>query len=105
MIVPTAAQVLYRYDDPFYRTYAAITVNDFGQGAAFYLGTTPDRAVLTQVLTMAVERAGLNHETAPRGAWRPWCAEGRTEPSAWLSTTTPTPPRPSAWRSSLLRWQ
>lgn len=67
MIVPTTAQVLYRYDDPFYRTYAAITVNDFGQGAAFYLGTTPDIAVLTQVLTMAMERAGLNHELLPEG--------------------------------------
>ena len=67
MIVPTAAQVLYRYDDPFYRTYAAITVNDFGQGAAFYLGTTPDRAVLTQVLTMAMDRAGLAREVLPEG--------------------------------------
>ena len=67
MIVPTTAQVLYRYDDPFYRTYAAITVNDFGQGAAFYLGTTPDIAVLTQVLTMAMDRAGLNHELLPEG--------------------------------------
>lgn len=67
LIVPTTARVLYRYDDPFYCTYAAVTVNDFGTGAAFYLGTTPDGAALTGILTMAMDRAGLTHGVLPEG--------------------------------------
>lgn len=67
MIVPHSAQVLWRYDDPFYHQYAAITCNAFGKGMAYYLGTVPDRTVLDQVLHQAMDRAGLQRLELPDG--------------------------------------
>ena len=67
MIVPQSAQVLWRYDDPFYRQYAAITRNTYGQGTAYYLGTTPDQATLDQVLSQAMVRAGMERLELPDG--------------------------------------
>ena len=67
MIAPTTAQVLYRYDDAFYRDFAAVTCNSFGQGAAYYLGTTPDEATLTSLLHQAMKRAGLVPLSLPEG--------------------------------------
>lgn len=43
MVVPQGAQVLWRYDDPFYRSYAAITRNAYGRGAAYYWEPPPTR--------------------------------------------------------------
>ena len=59
MAVSTTAQVLYRYDDPFYHQYAAITRNRWGEGWAYYLGTAPDRDTLEEVLYSAMDEAGL----------------------------------------------
>lgn len=67
MVVPQGAQVLWRYDDPFYRSYAAITRNAYGQGAAYYLGTTPEQAILDQVLGQAMEEVGLEWLDLPEG--------------------------------------
>ena len=67
MVVPQGAQVLWRYDDPFYRSYAAITRNTYGQGAAYYLGTTPNQAILDQVLCQAMEEVGLERLDLPEG--------------------------------------
>ena len=68
MVVPQGAQVLWRYDDPFYRSCAAITRNTYGQGAAYYLGTTPNQAILDQVLCQAMEEVGLERLDLPEGA-------------------------------------
>lgn len=59
MALPTTADVLYRYDDPFYRQYAAITRNAWGKGWAYYLGTAPDKVTLKEVLFSAMRQAGL----------------------------------------------
>lgn len=67
MVVSQGAQVLWHYDDPFYRSYAAITRNAYGQGAAYYLGTTPDQAILEQVLGQAMEEVGLEWLDLPEG--------------------------------------
>ena len=67
MVVSQSAQVLLRYDDPFYRQYAAITRNTYGQGIVYYLGTTPDPVTLDQVLTQAMARAGLERLELPEG--------------------------------------
>lgn len=67
MIVPTTAQVLYRYDDPFYQHYAAITSNRFGRGTAYYLGTAPDPQTLTLLLQQVMEQAGLPALDLPQG--------------------------------------
>ena len=67
MIVPETAQVLLRYDDPFYRTFAAVTVNDYGDGSVYYLGTTPDDAALARILSLAMDKAGLQRMVLPEG--------------------------------------
>lgn len=67
MVVSQGAQVLWHYDDPFYRSYAAITRNAYGQGAAYYLGTTPEQAILDQVLGQAMEEVGLERLDLPEG--------------------------------------
>lgn len=36
----TTAKTLYRYDDPFYDAYSAITENNYGKGRAIYMGTS-----------------------------------------------------------------
>ena len=65
MAVPTTAQVLYRYGDPFYHQYAAITRNRWGEGWAYYLGTAPDRDTLEEVLRSAMNEAGLDRLSLP----------------------------------------
>ena len=67
MIVPTSAQVLYHYADTFYQDYAAITCNRYGKGKAYYLGTTPDKAILTGVLNQAMIDVGLENIHLPQG--------------------------------------
>lgn len=67
MIVPQGAQTLWRYDDPFYRRYAAITRNSWGKGTVYYVGTTPDQAILNRVIGQAMEAAGLESLALPNG--------------------------------------
>lgn len=65
MITPTTAQIMYQYNDTFYSQYAAITKNQCGKGTAFYLGTDPDENILRQVLTQAMNQAGITPAWLP----------------------------------------
>lgn len=67
MIVPTEAEKLYSYDDDFYRDYAAVTLNNYGDGRAYYIGTTPDESVLNEILASAMEYAGIEAMATPDG--------------------------------------
>lgn len=67
MIVPEGAQVLWRYDDEFYRRYAAITRCDYGCGAAYYLGTVPDPSVLDTLFDEVMSRALIERLDLPKG--------------------------------------
>lgn len=67
MIVPEGAQVLWRYDDEFYRRYAAITRCDYGRGAAYYLGTVPDPSVLDTLFDEMMSCASLESMELPGG--------------------------------------
>lgn len=67
MIVPDRAEVLYRYNDTFYRQYAAVTRSAFGEGRAYYVGTAPDDAILRQILGEAMAFAGMTAENLPEG--------------------------------------
>ncbi|MED1203380.1 beta-galactosidase [Heyndrickxia acidicola] len=46
LIRPTTAEALYRYDDSFYKEFAAITVNSFGKGKAYYIGAGVEQEIL-----------------------------------------------------------
>ena len=71
MTAPTTAEVLYRYDDPFYRQYAAITRNAWGKGwAMVQAGLTP--LELPDEVESVVRRSGsrtlrflINHNDSP----------------------------------------
>lgn len=67
MIVPEGAQVLWRYDDEFYRRYAAITRCNYGRGAAYYLGTVPDTSVLDTLFDEVMSRALIERLDLPKG--------------------------------------
>lgn len=67
MIVPEGAQVLWRYDDEFYRRYAAITRCNYGRGAAYYLGTVPDPSVLDTLFDEVMSRASIERLDLPKG--------------------------------------
>ena len=67
MIAPEGAQVLWRYDDEFYRQYAAITRCDYGRGAAYYLGTVPDPSVLDTLFDEVMSRALIERLDLPKG--------------------------------------
>lgn len=67
MIVPEGAQVLWRYDDEFYRQYAAITRCNYGRGAAYYLGTVPDPSVLDTLFDEVMSRALIERLDLPKG--------------------------------------
>ena len=49
LIRPTTADVLYHYDDTFYKEFAAITVNSFGKGKAYYIGAGVDQEILKKM--------------------------------------------------------
>lgn len=59
MLLPQGAQVLLRYDDPFYREYAAVTCQDQGQGHVYYLGCGLDPALTAQLLELAATQQGI----------------------------------------------
>lgn len=67
MIAPEGAQVLWCYDDEFYRQYAAITRCNYGRGAAYYLGTVPDPSVLDTLFDEVMSRASIERLDLPKG--------------------------------------
>ncbi len=58
------AEAIAHYTKDFYAGEPAITVFPYGEGAAFYLGTLPDRAGLKSVFRSAIRRSGV---TMPHG--------------------------------------
>lgn len=67
MIAPEGAQVLWRYDDEFYRQYAAITRCNYGRGTAYYLGAVPDPYVLDTLFDEVMSRASIERLDLPKG--------------------------------------
>lgn len=67
MLVPTNANVLYRYDDPFYSEYAAITCRAHGKGLVYYVGCSPDPATLDTLMYRILQQAGIPSEESADG--------------------------------------
>lgn len=60
LLVPdTTAEVLARYDHPYWEKYAAITQNKYGKGTATYIGCLPTEQVMEMVLKNIAVKAGL----------------------------------------------
>lgn len=60
LLTPTTAKTLASYDHPHWGSYAAITENHYGKGTAVYLGCYFDAVLLKNLLTLLVNRSGIN---------------------------------------------
>jgi len=60
LITPEGAEVLARYDHPYWNKYAAIVRKDYGKGRITYMGTWPSEEILKALLLDEVEDAGLD---------------------------------------------
>ncbi len=66
MLVAQGAQVLLRYDDEFYREFAAVTCCQQGQGYVYYLGCGLDQPLLEQLMEHIASQQGIaSHPSAP----------------------------------------
>ena len=59
LLVPGAAEVLARYDHPYWGEYAAITRNHYGKGTATYIGCLPGSELMEEIMKNALIDAGL----------------------------------------------
>ena len=50
ILQPTTAETIAWYDDDFYTGKPAITVNSFGKGNVYYLGTHPEEDYMKSLL-------------------------------------------------------
>ncbi|WP_315674212.1 beta-galactosidase [Clostridium sp. 19966] len=55
------AEVLATYDDNFYKGRAAVTINQYGKGYAYYLGTVGDKAFYKDFLQESLKRANISY--------------------------------------------
>lgn len=63
MLTVRDAQILYRYDDPFYREYTAVTRRKEGDGTVYYLGCGMDEALTAGLMDQIMADSGI--ETIP----------------------------------------
>ena len=59
LLVPESAEVLARYEHPYWNKYAAIVRNSYGKGKVTYLATWPSDAILENIIMQAVTAAGI----------------------------------------------
>ena len=62
------AEVLARYGENFYEGKAAITVNQYGDGEVYYVGTVMNRWGMVSLMSEIIRKAGISHiESLPFG--------------------------------------
>ncbi|MDW4528257.1 beta-galactosidase [Rossellomorea marisflavi] len=59
LITPDTAEVLYRYQDPFYEEKAAVTRNTYGKGQVYYIGGGLDHESLKEIGKSVIDRHGI----------------------------------------------
>ncbi len=67
MIEPTDAKVLFRYGDPFYQEFAAVTRKKTGMGCAYYIGCGLDRETLGKLMEQIRKETGIIGIPSPDG--------------------------------------
>lgn len=55
MIKTTTAKTLFKYEDEFFKDLSAITVNNYGSGKAYYIGTGVDNCTMDTIVTNILE--------------------------------------------------
>ena len=54
------AEAIATYGQDFYAGYPCVTVNEFGKGKAYYIGTQPDEAFLNDIITKICDENNIN---------------------------------------------
>lgn len=60
LLIPDQGTVLYSYDHPYWKDYAAVVENDCGKGKAIYIGCKVSEPVLRKILNHAANEAGIS---------------------------------------------
>jgi beta-galactosidase len=61
------AEVLYRYNDPFYQDYAAVTRRREGAGRVYYLGCGLDEDTAAGLTEVLLKEQGIPMVSSPEG--------------------------------------
>ncbi len=61
------AEVLFRYGDPFYNSYAAVTRRRWGKGAVYYIGCALDQKTTALVLKAVLREQGIETVSSEAG--------------------------------------
>lgn len=67
MVDASLADVLYRYDDPFYKDKACITVNRYGKGLVYYVGGGADDQTMDALASKIAAGTGIRTFDSPEG--------------------------------------
>ncbi|MBW8384348.1 MAG: beta-galactosidase [Youngiibacter sp.] len=67
MVDAVNAEVLYRYDDPFFKDKACITVNRYGKGLVYYVGGGADDMTMDTLANIIAKASGLTTLNSPEG--------------------------------------
>ncbi len=67
MLEAREAEVLYRYGDPFYTDFAAVTRKKQGQGAVYYLGCSLDEGTTARLMETILAERGIETVSSPEG--------------------------------------
>jgi beta-galactosidase len=61
LIHPTTSKAIAWYDDEFYAGRPAATVNNYGTGRAYYVGSRNDQRFTNQLMTSIMDDLGIEH--------------------------------------------
>lgn len=59
MLKTTTAESLFKYNDEFYNDLSAITLNKFGKGEAYYIGTGVDNNLMDLLMSKIIKEANI----------------------------------------------
>ncbi|MCX7951695.1 MAG: beta-galactosidase [Clostridiales bacterium] len=67
MININGAEAIYKYNDKFYNEKACVTINEFGQGKVYYIGSSLDNEILCEIAKEIIIDKDIEHYTTPMG--------------------------------------
>ena len=67
MLVPTTAESLMKYNDKFYDSFSAVTLNKFGNGEVYYIGCGLENSLMKLVIDKVLENTTITSEITPDG--------------------------------------
>lgn len=67
MLEVNGAEVLFRYEDEFYKEYAAVTRKKQGKGYVYYLGCGLEEKIQRRILERIIEEQGISCEHSANG--------------------------------------